>query len=115
MTRFIAITMWVATAVAQAQPAPEPAPKGEKAGTDETLQTGTAAAERPWAHGVAEAEQKAALGLFREANILLNDGLFARAADQYRAALKHWDHPAIHYNLALALVNLDQPVDAFDN
>jgi hypothetical protein len=96
-------------------PAPTPTPPGEKAGTDETLQTGTAVGDRPWATGVSEAEQKAALVLFREANRLLNDGLFAAAADRYRAALKHWDHPAIHYNLALALVNLDQPVDAYEN
>ncbi len=32
-----------------------------------------------------------------------------KAAEKYREALALWDHPAIHYNLALALLNLDQP------
>jgi hypothetical protein len=112
MTRVIVCTLCVAAGIAAADPAP--AVPGEKAGTDETLQIG-ATSDRPWANGVPDSEQKAALALFREANVLLNDGLFARAADQYRAALKHWDHPAIHYNLALALVNLDQPVDASEH
>src|SRR5262249_26329304 len=30
-----------------------------------------------------------------------------------REALKHWDHPAIHYNLALAEMNLDKTVEAY--
>jgi hypothetical protein len=84
----------------------------EKAGTDESLNTG---AERPWATGVSPAEQATALKMFRDGNIQLNDGLFAKAADNYKEALKHWDHPAIHYNLALAQANLDQPVEAYEN
>jgi len=111
MIRFIVVILCAAMGVAVAD---TPSPKDEKAGTDETLQDG-ATGERPWAAGVSNAEQKAALEEFHKANLLLNDGLFARAADGYRAALKHWDHPAIHYNLALALLNLDQPVEAFDH
>ncbi len=108
MTKWIAMFVVLVSATARAQ-----APKDEKAGTNETLQNG--GAERPWATGVSDGEQKIALGLFHDGNVLLNDGLFAKAADNYRNALKHWDHPAIHYNLALALVNLDQPIDAFEN
>jgi hypothetical protein len=69
--------------------------------------------ERPWARGVSPEEQQRALASFAEANALLRDALFVKAAAAYRDALSHWDHPAIHYNLALALVNLDQPVDMF--
>jgi hypothetical protein len=34
-----------------------------------------------------------------------------QAADSYREALKLWDHPSIHFNLALALLNLNQPLE----
>jgi hypothetical protein len=30
--------------------------------------------------------------------------------EKYREALKLWDHPAIHYNMALALLNLNEPL-----
>jgi hypothetical protein len=85
----------------------------EKAGTNESLQNG--GDTRPWAAGVQPSEQRVALQMFHDGNVFLNDGLFAKAADKYKDALKHWDHPAIHYNLALAEMNLDQPIDAYDN
>lgn len=71
--------------------------------------------ERPWAEGVSGADQQAARKLFHEGNELLKDSLFSQAADKYRAALKHWDHPGIHYNLALALINLDQPIAVYES
>jgi hypothetical protein len=55
------------------------------------------------------------LQLFHDGNVQLNDGLFVKAAEIYREALKHWQHPAIHYNLALALMNLDQPIEVYDS
>jgi tetratricopeptide (TPR) repeat protein len=67
--------------------------------------------DRPWARGVAQADQQAAIQLFREGNELLKESLFVQAATKYREALKRWDHPGIHYNLALALLNLDRPVE----
>ncbi|MDB4956160.1 MAG: hypothetical protein JWO36_3729 [Myxococcales bacterium] len=85
----------------------------EKAGTNETLSKG--GDTRPWAAGVAPNEQKSALQTFHDGNLQLNDGLFAKAAEKYRDALKHWDHPAIHYNLALAEMNLDQPIQASED
>src|SRR5439155_9990662 len=30
-------------------------------------------------------------------------------------AVKHWDHPAIRFNMAVALVNLDQPLEAYED
>lgn len=87
---------------------------GEKADMNESLQNGSGT-DRPWARGVTKTEQQAALALFHDGNLELNDGLFAKAADKYKLALKHWDHPAIHYNLALALMNIDQPINAYDN
>lgn len=71
--------------------------------------------ERPWAKGVSEAKQKAALDLFREGNVALKEPNFPRAVAKYREALAQWDHPAIHYNMALALLNLDQPVETYEH
>ena len=66
---------------------------------------------RPWAAGVSQENQQAALKAFREGNALLKDAVFAQAAIKYREALTFWDHPAIHYNLVLALLNLDRPTE----
>lgn len=92
-------------------PAPTPAPQTppDKGTSSESLAEGGDA--RPWAAGVAPENQKKALELFREGNQAHNDGLFKKAVEIYGAALKHWDHPAIHYNMALSLTNLDKPVE----
>ena len=63
---------------------------------------------------VSGADEKEALAAFRQGNDFLNNGLFPQAVEKYRGALVHWDHPAIHYNLALALINLDQPLDVYE-
>lgn len=71
----------------------------------------------PWAVGVGEETRKAATELFLEARRLYQDSLFAPAADKYRAglALCKCHHPAAHYNLMLSLVNLDRPIEMYDN
>jgi hypothetical protein len=71
--------------------------------------------ERPWAKGVPADKQKRALELFRAGNTLLKESVFVRAAEKYREALALWDHPAIHYNMALALLNLDQPIEVHEH
>lgn len=71
--------------------------------------------ERPWAKGVPKDKQARAIALFREGNSALKESLFPKAATTYREALQVWDHPAIHYNLALALVNLDQPIEVHEH
>ena len=71
--------------------------------------------ERPWAKGVAKDRQTRAIAIFREGNAALKESLFPKAAATYRDALTVWDHPAIHYNLALALVNLDQPLEVHEH
>jgi tetratricopeptide (TPR) repeat protein len=63
---------------------------------------------------VTEANEKAASAAFLEGNAQLNDGFFVKAVERYKEALKRWDHPAIHYNLALALINLDQPIEVYE-
>ncbi|PTL81229.1 hypothetical protein [Vitiosangium sp. GDMCC 1.1324] len=71
--------------------------------------------DRPWAKGVSKAQQDAAMALFQAGNQLLKESVFVKAVDKYRQALAAWDHPAIHYNLALALMNLDQPVEVHEH
>lgn len=71
--------------------------------------------ERPWARGVSKQQQDTAMALFLAGNTLLKDSVFVQAAEKYRQALAAWDHPAIHYNLALALMNLDQPVEVHEH
>jgi hypothetical protein len=82
---------------------------GEKANQDENLQNG--GDERPWAKGVSKDRQDTALRLFGEANRALNTGLFSAALEKYKTALQSWEHPAIYYNMALAQMNLDQPLE----
>lgn len=76
-----------------------------------TPSSGAPVDARPWARGVSEAAQQAALARFTEGNTLLLAGKMADAAARYRDALTHWDHPAIAFNLAVALIDLDAPVE----
>ncbi|HVV86053.1 MAG TPA: hypothetical protein VHE35_23500 [Kofleriaceae bacterium] len=61
------------------------------------------------------AQQATALALFAQGNDALRQGAFTRAADLYRQALTYWDHPGIHYNLTLALINLDEPLEMYQH
>lgn len=87
---------------------PAPLKTDEKAGTNEALQ------KNAGYKTVSKADEDRALTAFHQCNDYLNNGLFPQAAACYRKALSYWDHPAIHYNLALALINLDQPIEVFD-
>jgi hypothetical protein len=82
--------------------------------TAQEAEIGPDDASRPWAEGVTELDQKQAMELFTRGNGLLRDALFVRAADSYREALSHWKHPAIYYNLALALINLEKPLALYE-
>ncbi len=65
---------------------------------------------RPWAEGVSVDDQAQAEVIFKEGNQHMRDSLFVQAIGKYREALTIWDHPSIHYNLSLALMNLDRPI-----
>ena len=68
--------------------------------------------DRPWNCGVPVQTREAARQLFVEGNRRFWIPLFAQATEQYRAALARWPHPAFHFNLALAQLNLGDLVDA---
>ena len=67
---------------------------------------------KAWNRGVPVALRREARTLFLEGNRLFWVPLFARAAEQYVAALRKWKHPAFYFNLALAELNLGQQVEA---
>lgn len=96
--------------------APSPALAAPTTSAPPTAPTSSAPeAERPWAKGVSKQDQEKALELFRQGNALLKENIFAQAAEKYRQALALWSHPAIHYNLALVLMNLDQPLEVHEH
>lgn len=106
-------------ASAGAGPAVDPAVSAPTSGSsNEPVSDATArlqVSERPWATGVPTEKQQAALRHLQEGNGLLKESLFVAAAKVYRQALAEWDHPGIHYNLALALLNMDQPVEVYQH
>lgn len=71
--------------------------------------------DKPWAAGVSAQNQKAALDLYNEGANAFGQGDYKTAIDIYTRALPLWDHPAIRYNIAVCLINLDRPVEAYDN
>jgi hypothetical protein len=87
---------------------PVPMKTDEKAGTNEALH------KNAGYKNVSAKDEQCALAAFHQGNDLLNNGLFPQSVTRYRESLRCWDHPAIHYNLALALINLDQPIEVFD-
>jgi hypothetical protein len=90
------------------RPKPVPMKTDEKAGTNEALQRNAGYKT------VTKSDEDCALRAFHQGNDLLNNGLFPQAVARYREALRCWDHPGIHYNLALALINLDQPIEVYE-
>src|SRR6187431_2652464 len=75
----------------------------------------TAEENKLWNQGVPEQNRKAAEELFQKGNELFLIPLFAKAAEQYVAALNKWKHPAFYFNLALAQLNLGKEIEAHAN
>lgn len=70
---------------------------------------------RPWAAGVSAEKQARALELYVAGNIEFKELRYAQALAKYREAIQHWDHPAIRFNIAVCLINLDQLLEAKEN
>jgi len=69
----------------------------------------------PWDRGVSTEQMQAAATAFDEANAQLDASLPSKAVDKYSEALKLWPHPMIHYNMALALIDLKRPVEVAEH
>jgi tetratricopeptide (TPR) repeat protein len=79
-----------------------------------TLESGSTA-NHPWAAGVTAEQQQAAGALLVQGNLFLTDGRYAEAEEKYHQALEKWDHPGIHYNLALVLLPLNRPLEVHEH
>ena len=71
--------------------------------------------DKPWAANVSAANQKNALALYQKGNTFFEQAQYKEAYAEYQQALALWDHPAIRYNAAVCLFNLDRPVEAYEN
>lgn len=66
--------------------------------------------DRAWAKNASEEDQEKANSILQEGNALLKESFFSKAIEKYTESLKYWDHPGTHYNMALALLTLDDPI-----
>src|ERR1043165_2054038 len=105
VSAFVLVMLSVTVAFAQPEPAPSSLPS---AASSEDW-------DRPWARGVPEREQAIAERLREAGNAEFVEGRHALALTKYREALRHWDHPAIRFNIAVCLIQLDQLVEAKDH
>ncbi len=69
--------------------------------------------EPVWARGVSADDQRRAMAIFEEGNLLTLDFRLTEAVERYQRALGYWDHPSIHYNLCRTLHALNDPVAAY--
>ena len=72
-------------------------------------------AEKPWTKGVSQEQKATAQGLLAKGNSLFVESKHLEALAAYREALESWDHPAIRFNITRALINLDRPLEAYEN
>ena len=71
--------------------------------------------DKPWAAGVSAEHQKAALDLYNKGNVAFEQAEYKEALETYTQALALWDHPAIRYNAAVCRINLDRPLEAYED
>lgn len=91
-------------------PAESPSPKPLSSLTPAATNTPTADV-RPWAVGVHVEAQARAKTLFSEGTDFLLRSLEEQAIARYDEALRHWNHPGIHYNYAVALSTQERPLE----
>lgn len=90
------------------------APQAESAAPPATSGDDTAEASSGSDPGTSAEKKEEARAHYVTGNKLLRSASFQEAVGAYQRALEHWKHPRIFYNLGVALINLDRPVDAFD-
>lgn len=71
--------------------------------------------ESPWLADISKEHRRAAKALVEEGNKLLQDSFLPQAERKYSDALALWRHPAIHYNLALALPQTLRPTEVYEH
>lgn len=73
------------------------------------------APQRPWEREVTGEDRRQAEALFQEAVTAHEQLLRDQAQAGYEAALARWDNPHIHWNLALLMVDMGQPLRAYEH
>src|ERR1043165_10264928 len=68
----------------------------------------------PWAAGVSDAHKLEAKRLLDEGNARFVEHDYVAALDRYTKAIAEWDHPAIRFNVVRCLIQLDRPLEAYD-
>lgn len=68
---------------------------------------------KPWAKGVSKERQNKANERYARGNQFFVHEQFAQALEEYEQAVKAWDHPAIRYNMAVCLIRMMRPVEAY--
>ncbi len=106
MIRWALSSMLLVAASGSQAHAQDEAPKPEPAAP---------APERPWAKNVSKEAQAVALDAFRSGNQLFATSNYTKAVAHYERGLASWDHPALHGNLAVALIRLERPLEAFSH
>lgn len=71
-------------------------------------------AAQPWSEGVSEARKAEAQKQLEHGNALFLSKKFKEALEAYRSATASWDHPAIRFNMVRVLIQLERPIEAFD-
>ena len=65
--------------------------------------------------GVSVEQRERARKLHRAGNKHLAEAEFEAALAIYRSAIAEWDHPGLRFNMTIALVRMNHPVEAYEN
>ncbi len=88
---------------------------GEPAAHAQRGSSSSARAVTAWSRGVSDANQRRALQLFQQGNVFFEEAKYTDAVAIYEQALAAWDHPNIRFNMAVCLINMRQPLVAWDH
>ena len=94
------------------EPAPAPTPEPTPAPPPPAPESSEG---KPWAEGVPQDQQDKARALYEEGNTLFGQQAFQGAYEKYKEALKLWDHPLIHDNLAVTEIRHEKMLEASDD
>ena len=105
----VASLLW-SVSPAEAEPAPA-TPTQLRAGGSRVTHP---VARRSWST-VSAARERRANELLAAGRAHFDAGRYQEALDLFQQALKEWDHPALRFNLAQALMELGRVIEAYDN